>query len=84
MEDFILLIGAICVGWLVFKLLFGSIKKIIGLVINGVLGVILLTIFNYFGAIFGVTIGINLLTALIAGILGVPGVIIMVLFKLFA
>ena len=51
--------------------------------INGVLGVILLTIFNYFGALFGITIGINLLTALIAGILGVPGVILMVLFQLF-
>ncbi|MFR5266449.1 pro-sigmaK processing inhibitor BofA family protein [Clostridium sp.] len=83
MEDFILLVGAICVGWLLFKIIFGSLKKIIGLVINGILGVILLTIFNYFGALFGVTIGINLLTALIAGILGVPGVILMVLFQLF-
>ncbi|WP_055072060.1 pro-sigmaK processing inhibitor BofA family protein [Clostridium massiliamazoniense] len=83
MEDFILLVGAICVGWLLFKIIFGSLKKIIGLVINGVLGVILLTIFNYFGALFGITIGINLLTALIAGILGVPGVILMVLFQLF-
>lgn len=83
MEDFILLVGAICVGWFLFKIIFGSLKKIIGLVINGILGVILLTIFNYFGALFGVTIGINLLTALIAGILGVPGVILMVLFQLF-
>lgn len=83
MENFILLVGAICVGWLLFKIIFGSLKKIIGLVINGILGVILLTIFNYFGALFGVTIGINLLTALIAGILGVPGVILMVLFQLF-
>lgn len=83
MEDFILLVGAICVGWLLFKIIFGSLKKIIGLVINGVLGVILLTIFNYFGSLFGITIGINLLTALIAGILGVPGVILMVLFQLF-
>lgn len=83
MEDFILLVGAICVGWLLFKIIFWSLKKIIGLVINGILGVILLTIFNYFGALFGVTIGINLLTALIAGILGVPGVILMVLFQLF-
>lgn len=83
MENLVLLIGAVCVGALFFKILLGSMKKVIGLVLNGVIGVILLTIFNYFGALFGITIGINLLTALIAGILGVPGVILMVLFKIF-
>ncbi|MGL5615927.1 MAG: pro-sigmaK processing inhibitor BofA family protein [Sarcina sp.] len=82
-EDLILLVGAVCVGLILFKILLGSMKKVIGLVINGIVGVILLSIFNYFGAMFGVVIGINLLTALIAGILGVPGVILMVLFKLF-
>ncbi len=64
-------------------IIFGAIKKTFGLIINGVIGVILLAIFNFFGASFGLTIGINLFTALVAGIFGVPGVIIMAIFKLF-
>ena len=50
---------------------------------NSVFGAILLMIVNYFGAYFGITIGINLLTALIAGILGIPGVVLMILFQVF-
>lgn len=83
MNEIVLLVGAVAVAWIIFMIIFGAIKKTFGLIINGVIGVILLAIFNFFGASFGLTIGINLFTALIAGIFGVPGVIIMAIFKLF-
>lgn len=83
LDDIILLIVAVLVGILVLKLIFGSLKKIIALVINSIFGVILLMITNYFGAYFGITVGINILTALIAGILGIPGVILIILFQMF-
>ena len=83
LDDIILLIVGVLVAILFLRLIFGSKGKIIGLVINSVFGAILLMIVNYFGAYFGITIGINLLTALIAGILGIPGVILMILFQVF-
>lgn len=70
---------ALVVAFILFKVVKFSIKWFI----NGVVGVILLWIFNFFGAAFGITIGINIFTALIAGVFGVPGVIIMALFNYF-
>lgn len=59
-----------------------SIKFIIKLVINGVLGVILLLLVNFIGASFSFHIGINAITALIAGFFGIPGVIFLIIFKI--
>lgn len=83
LDDIVILIIGVLAALLILRLIFGSIRKIIGLVINGLFGAVLLLIVNYFGAYFGITIGINLLTALIAGILGIPGVVLMVLFQIF-
>ena len=65
------------------KLIFSSIKKIVGLMINSVLGVILLMIVNFFGAYVGISVNINLLTAIIVGIFGIPGIIFLVVFQNF-
>lgn len=59
-------------------------KILLKLVANGVLGVILLFITNYITeTFFHFNIGINPITALIAGFFGIPGVIFLVIFKLF-
>lgn len=59
------------------------IKMFLKLVLNGIFGVILLIIANLIGKSFGIYIGINIVTALIAGICGIPGVIFLIIFKLF-
>lgn len=69
--------------YLIVKVFSWPIKLLIKLIVNGVLGVILLLIVNYVGGYFGISIGINIVTALIAGFLGVPGVIFLIVFKLF-
>lgn len=66
----------------VVKVFSWPIKLLVKLIINGVLGVILLFVFNFIGQNFGMTIGINAITALIAGFCGIPGVIFLVIFKL--
>jgi inhibitor of the pro-sigma K processing machinery len=66
----------------VVKVFSWPLKMLLKLLVNGVLGVVLLLIFNLVGKNFGVTIGINAVTALIAGFCGIPGVIFLVLFKL--
>lgn len=58
-------------------------KILVKLIINGVLGAALLFIVNVVGQHFGVQIGINAITALIAGFFGVPGVIFLIIFKTF-
>ena len=59
-----------------------NIKRIIELAINIVLGIIILWLLNKFGGSLGIAIPINIITALVVGILGIPGVIILVLLNL--
>ena len=59
------------------------VKLVFRLIYNGIIGGIMLWVVNFAGAYIGFTIAINPITALIAGILGIPGVILLILFKLF-
>jgi inhibitor of the pro-sigma K processing machinery len=69
--------------FLVVKVFSWPVKMLFKLLANAVLGVILLVVVNFIGASFNFAIGINWITALIAGFFGVPGVIFLVIFKLF-
>ena len=74
-------IGAIIALIIIVKLLAWPLKKIIKLGINVAIGGVLLFLFNYFGAIwFGIVLPINWITALIVGLLGIPGFIGVLLF----
>lgn len=52
------------------------------LVINSLLGAVFLILFNMVGQYFNFYIGVNLITALMLGILGIPGFIAILLLKL--
>lgn len=81
--EYLIFAGAILAVLVIVKMLAWPFKKILGLVINIVIGIALLYIFNIFGAgILGFVLPINWITALIVGILGVPGFIGVVLFCL--
>ena len=75
----ICLIGIIIIG----KIFIVPIKFIMKLLINSILGAILLYIVNIIGTACGFHIGINTATVLIVGILGIPGVILLILFSIF-
>lgn len=83
MDTFIYFIIAMVALFIIVKIFSWPLKLLIKLAINGLLGVLLLTLLNYFGQDFGIFIGINAVTALIAGFFGIPGVIFLVVFKLF-
>ena len=57
-------------------------KRLIELIINILLGVVVLWLINKFGGSLGIAIPINFITALVVGILGLPGVIILLLLNL--
>ncbi|MGX8698814.1 MAG: pro-sigmaK processing inhibitor BofA family protein [bacterium] len=52
-------------------------RKLVKLGINTALGYVTLAVVNYLGSFIGVQIGVNLLNAIIVGILGVPGVAVL-------
>lgn len=59
-------------------------KWILRLLLNGLIGFVMLAALNLIGEpLFHFSIPINILNVLIAGILGVPGVILLVIFRLF-
>jgi len=65
-------------GWL----LLAPLKFIMKLLVNGLLGGLMLLVINLIGGFFSVTIAINPLSAVIAGYFGLPGIILLLLFKL--
>ena len=54
-------------------------KKILKLLFNIAFGIILILITNIFGESIGLHIPFNIVTAIIAGFLGVPGVICLII-----
>lgn len=70
------------VAMVILVKLFSWPLKILGkLILNGALGVLLLLLVNFIGGAVGISIAINAVTALIAGFLGVPGVIFLIIFN---
>ena len=65
--------------FLIIKLLKWPLK----ILINGILRIILLYIANIVGSYIGFVLPINAISALIAGFLGIPGIIFLVLFQFF-
>ena len=78
-------VGALIALIIIVKIFAWPIKKIIKLAINIVIGVALLFLFNSFGAAWlGIVLPINWITALIVGLLGIPGFIgVLVFFLIF-
>lgn len=68
---------------IIAKLILAPFKLLIKLIWNALLGGALLWCINYIGAYIGFTLAINWISALIVGILGIPGVILLIVWKLF-
>lgn len=79
----ILIVGGCALAiFIVGKILLFPIKKIIKLVFNTIIGGAIIYIINLIGASFGFHIGLNIVTSLVVGILGIPGAILLVILKL--
>lgn len=50
--------------------------------INSVIGLILLLLVNYAASYFGFVLPINIITILVAGFLGIPGILLLICFQL--
>lgn len=68
---------------LVLRLLAKPMKFIFKLLINTLLGFVLLWLLNFFGGGLGISLDLTLLNALIVGLLGIPGVLLLLALHLF-
>lgn len=77
----LLLSAALGLLWLLIKLLKKPIKWAFKLLLNALIGFVGLFLLNYLGSYVGISLGINWLNAVITGVFGVPGVVLLLLIK---
>lgn len=59
------------------------IKFILKIVLNAAFGAVMLLGINFAGGFFGISLGLNPVTSLVAGYMGVPGALLMFAIKMF-
>lgn len=67
--------------WLFFTLLKKPIKWALKILLNALIGFVGLFILNFLGSFVGISLGVNWLNAIITGVFGVPGVVLLLLIK---
>ena len=70
--------GIIVAVYVLIRILAAPIKKIFKLLINAVCGFALLFVANFISGFFDFSIPINIVTCIVAGAFGIPGVIFLV------
>ena len=76
---FVTYVGVIVMFFVIGKLFYWPIKVAVKLAINSLLGGALLILVNAIGTNMGVFIPVNVLNSCIVGILGLPGVIMLLI-----
>jgi inhibitor of the pro-sigma K processing machinery len=66
---------------LLFKILKTPLKWAFKLLLNTLTGFVALLILNFFGSWVGISLGVNWINAIIVGVLGLPGVVLLLLLK---
>lgn len=69
--------------YLIGRMLLMPLRIVFKLIYNALIGGLMLWVLNLVGGHIGFTIAINPISALVAGFLGIPGVILLILFKVF-
>ena len=80
--NIITFLACICFIFIFGKLFIVPLKKILKLVINSILGGLTIYIINLIGAGFNFHIGLNILTSILVGLLGLPGAVCLIIVKL--
>lgn len=76
------IIMAIILGCILIAVFSKPLGKIVKIAVNSALGGICIIAFNFVSQIFGFFIGVNALTAVTVGILGIPGFIMLLMLRL--
>ena len=79
----IIYLGSIICLFIVGRLFYVPLRYVTKLIINSLLGALLLYIINMIGSAFGFHIGIHIGTAIVVGMLGIPGAILLIVLQLW-
>lgn len=79
---FIAIVLLLLVVYVTSQIFLKPIKLLWKLLINSVMGLLLLVVVNYIGSFFAFVLPINLITVLISGFLGIPGILMLICFQL--
>lgn len=71
--------GTLILIFLLGKALLIPLKAILRLLLNSIIGAALMVAINYIGMNFGILIPVNFVNAVTVGLLGIPGVIMLLL-----
>ena len=85
MDNNILITFVVCIIaiFILGKIFAWPLKVIIKLIGNSIIGGIIIFLINVVGANFNFHIGLNIVTALVVGILGIPGAVLLIILTLF-
>ena len=81
MENILALIVPVLVAIFVIKLLLSQVKLIWKLAVNSISGFICLWLLNLASGLTGIVFEINFITALVVGFLGIPGIVLLLVFQ---
>ncbi len=81
METIAIILIAVIAIVLILKLLTAPIRFAAKMLINALVGFVVLFLLNFAGSIVGLSLGINWFNALVVGIFGAPGVVLLLLLK---
>ena len=81
LNTIIIYFACLIVIFIIGKIFYLPLKHIFKLLINSILGGVLIYIVNIVGASFNFNVGLNFGTAIFTGLLGIPGVVVLVLVK---
>lgn len=73
----------IVIIFFISQIIMKPIKLIWKIILNSIIGLLLLLLTNYIGAYFSFALPINIITVLISGFLGIPGILLLICFHLF-
>ena len=81
MENILALIVPVLIAIFVIKLLLSQVKLIWKLAVNSISGFICLWLLNLASGLTGIGFEINFITALVVGFLGIPGILLLLVFQ---
>lgn len=81
LTSILVMIGCVIAFFIIGKIFLFPLKLLLKLIFNTVIGAAIIYIINLIGANFGFHIGLNLVTSLVVGILGIPGAILLLILQ---
>ena len=81
MENILALIVPVLIAIFVIKLLLSQVKLFWKLAVNSISGFICLWLLNLASGLTGIVFEINFITALVVGFLGIPGILLLLVFQ---